>query len=68
MHLIFPRIAIAFNLHAYLRRLAHSCASFIVFQILNPELVKSQLQSAMKEYLIHWVQIDKANNTVCVYF
>lgn len=67
MHLIFLRIAIEFNLYSC--TVVHPRAFFlIVFQILNPELVKSQLQSAMKEYFIHWVQIDKANNTVCVYY
>lgn len=38
------------------------------FQILNPELVKSQLQTAMKEYLVQWVHIDKNENTVCIIF
>lgn len=38
------------------------------FQILNPELVKSQLSTAMKEYLVQWVHIDKNENTVCIIF
>ncbi|XP_062609221.1 zinc finger FYVE domain-containing protein 26-like [Saccostrea cucullata] len=33
-------------------------------QVLNPELVKSQLQSAMREYLTNCVQINKDDNTI----